>query len=166
MTTQTTASASFRNAHRAFTLLEILVVLAIIGMLVGLAVGNLDKIFGNAKITTAKTFVTSSLKLPLASYKLAMNDYPSTAEGLLALAQAPAGNPNVASWSGPYIETAALNDPWGRPYQYAYPSTHTATAGTAADGSATVIVAKPYDIWSFGPDMIDGTADDIGNWMQ
>ncbi len=165
MTTQT--SNSFRNARRAFTLLEILVVLAIIGMLVGLAVGNLDKIFGNAKVTTAKTFVNSSLKLPLASYKLAMNDYPSTAEGLFALAQAPAGNANSASWTGPYVETAALNDPWGHAYQYAYPSTRgTAAAGTSAEVTTTTAVAKPYDIWSWGPDGIDGTADDIGNWMQ
>jgi general secretion pathway protein G len=165
MTTQPLASASFRNARRAFTLLEILVVLAIIGMLVGLAVSNLDKIFGNAKITTAKTFVQVTLKLPLATYKLAMTDYPSSTEGLLALAQAPAGNANSASWGGPYVDTIALNDPWGHPYQYAYPSTRGAATGTTTDTGA-VTVAKPYDLWSWGPDGIDGTADDIGNWMQ
>ncbi len=159
----TPSSPSVRNARRAFTLLEILVVLAIIGMLVGLAVSNLDKIFGNAKVSTAQTFVRDTLKLPLGVYKADMGDYPSTAEGLVALAQAPSGNANAVSWKGPYVDNAQFTDPWGKPYQYAYPPTHTPPT-TSSTGA--IIIAKPYDIWSFGPDGLEGTADDIGNWMQ
>jgi general secretion pathway protein G len=54
------------------------------------------------------------------------------------------------SWHGPYGEGSKPPvDPWGEPYQYAYPGTHN-------KGS--------YDLWSKGPDHTSGTDDDIGNW--
>ena len=71
--------------RRGFTLLEIMIALAILGLLVGLAVTNLGTIFGNAQGTTAKLFVSESIKLPLSSYRIAMGDYPSTSDGLQAL---------------------------------------------------------------------------------
>ena len=75
-----------RGLIRAFTLLEILVVLAIIGLLAGLAITNVDKIFGGAQVSTVEIFVKESMKTALVSYRLHMGDYPSTSEGLQALA--------------------------------------------------------------------------------
>lgn len=134
--------------RRGFTLLEILVVLAIIGLLVGLAVTNTDKIFGGAQGSTAQMFVQTSMKTPLTSYRMSVGNYPTTAEGLQALVTAPAGKAD--RWTGPYIEGGKIPlDPWGNPYQYAYPGTRNKDS---------------YDLWSRGRDGQDGTGDDIGNW--
>jgi general secretion pathway protein G len=137
-----------RRAAGAFTLLEILIALAILGLLVGLAVTNLDKIFGNSQESVAKVFVQESIKIPLNTYRINMGSFPSTAEGLQALVTPPTSNAD--NWRGPYLADGKLpNDPWGEPYQYAYPGTHNKTG---------------YDIWSKGPDKQSGTGDDIGNW--
>lgn len=131
-----------------FTLLEILVVLAIIGLLAGLAISNVDKIFGGAQRDTTALQVRESMKTPLVSYKIHMGDFPSTSEGLQALVTPPANR--AERWNGPYLNPPKVPvDHWGEPLQYAYPGTHN-------KGS--------YDLWSKGPDRQTGTADDIGNW--
>lgn len=136
--------------RRAFTLLEILVVLAIIGLLVGLVVSNTDKIFGQSQEAVAKIFVRDSLKTPLVRYRIDIGDYPSTNEGLAALITAPT---NVADkWRGPYLDVTGGKlplDPWGQPYEYRYP-------GVKNVGG--------YDLFSKGVDHTADTADDIGNW--
>ncbi len=135
-------------SRRAFTLLEILVVLAIIGLVAGLAIGKIGGIFDGAKMDASRLFVQTSMKTPLTTYKIHMGDFPSTGDGLAALVTPPANHAD--SWHGPYIEGSKVPvDPWGEPYQYAYPGTHN-------KGS--------YDIWSKGPDKQSGTEDDIGNW--
>lgn len=137
-------------AYRAFTLLEILVVLAIIGLLVGLAVTRVDGILGTNSVKVTQMFVNTSMKTPLTAYRLDMGDYPTTAEGLQALLVAPANKAD--RWGGPYIEAKGGKlplDAWQEPYQYRYP-------GVKNKGG--------YDLWSKGIDHVDGTADDIGNW--
>jgi general secretion pathway protein G len=135
-------------AKKAFTLMEILVALAILGMLVAIAVTNVGKIFGGAQTSTAKLFINESLKGPLTTYRIQVGDYPSTAEGLQALIVSPADKTD--RWHGPYVEGNKLPaDPWGHEYKYAYPGTHNKDS---------------YDLWSTGPNGIDGDADDIGNW--
>ena len=131
-----------------FTLLEILVVLAIIGLLAGLAITNVDKIFGGAQQTTTQLQVRDGMKTVLISYKIHMGDFPTTSEGLQALLAPPANRAD--RWHGPYLEPAKLpTDHWGEPLQYQYPGTRNKTS---------------YDLWSKGPDKQSGTADDIGNW--
>ncbi len=134
--------------NRGFTLMEILVVLAILGLLAGLAISKLGNIHENAKIDATGLFVNNTIKVPLFSYKMNMGDYPSTQDGLQALVTPPSNKAD--RWRGPYVEGSKIPlDPWGETYHYAYPGTHN------KDG---------YDIWSSGPDHQSGTADDIGNW--
>lgn len=142
--------ASVRRARRAFTLLEILIVLAIIGLLVGLGVKNADKILGGSQASVAGIFVNDTMKTSLVRYKIDLGDYPSTAEGLDALVAAPSGKAD--RWKGPYIEAKGGKlplDPWGELYQYRFP-------GTQNKGG--------YDLFSKGPDKAEGSEDDIGNW--
>lgn len=152
MLTPSLASQSRRSRSvraRGFTLLEILVVLAILGLLVGLAVSNTDKIFGQSQETVARIFVRDSLKSSLVQYRIHNGDYPSTAEGLIALIAAPSGRDR---WNGPYVEVSGGKlplDPWGEEYGYRYP-------GTQNKGG--------FDLFSKGADKTAGTADDIGNW--
>ncbi len=137
-------------SRRGFTLLEILVVLAIIGLLVGLAVKNVDKIFGDSQASIARIFVNDSIKTSLVRYRIDLGDFPSTAEGLDSLVTAPSSR--AERWKGPYIDAKGGKlplDPWGESYVYRYP-------GTQNKGS--------YDIFSKGPDKAEGTADDVGNW--
>jgi len=139
---------AFQRTDEAFTLLEILVVLAIIGMLVGLAVTNVGNIFSSSQKDITKLFVNQSMQAPLTVYKMHMGDYPTTAEGLQALITPPANKAD--RWRGPYLQENKLpTDPWGEPYQYRYPG---------------VKNKDRYDLWSKGPDKTDGTEDDIGNW--
>lgn len=124
--------------------------LAIIGLLAGLAVSNSDKIFGSSQAAVAKIFVRDSLKTSLVRYRVDMGDFPSTAEGIQALLTAPASK--AGRWQGPYADTTGNRlptDPWGEPYQYRFP-------GTKNPGS--------YDLFSKGPDKVEGTEDDLGNW--
>jgi len=140
-----------RNSlRRGFTLLEILVVIAIIGLLAGITIANVGGLFGSSQTSIAKIFVTQSIKTSLLSYRLQMGDYPSTEEGLQALFTAPPGKAD--RWHGPYVAEGTkypILDPWTEPYQYRYPGVHNKGG---------------YDIWSKGPDKQDGTDDDIGNW--
>jgi general secretion pathway protein G len=138
------------SSPSAFTLLEILVVLALLGLLVGLVVTNTDKIFGQGQEAVARIFVRDTLKTPLTRYRMDLGDYPSTEEGLQALLAAPAAR--AGAWRGPYLEAPGGRlpvDPWGEPYQYRYP-------GAKNAGS--------YDVFSKGPDKAADTADDVGNW--
>lgn len=135
---------------RGFTLMEILVVLAILGLLAGLAITKLGGTYDNAKKDTASLFVNTSIKVPLMSYKMDVKNFPSTEEGLQALITPPANKAD--RWRGPYLDPAKIPlDPWGEPYHYAYPGAHN------KDG---------YDIWSAGPDGQSGNDDDIGNWEK
>jgi len=95
----------------------------------------------------AETFVNEVLETPLLSYRQNTGSFPPTWPGLLSLVRRPDG---VTDWNGPYLITREIPlDPWGAAYHYRFPGIHNPTG---------------YDCWSSGPDKIDGTADDIGNW--
>lgn len=138
------------RVRRGFTLVEILLAIAIVGMLVGLAVSRIDSIFGQSQEQIARLFVGDSMKTAMLRYRMDLGDYPNSAEGLKALVVAP--EDKVDRWKGPYIEAKGgelPRDPWGEPYQYRCPGAHN------ADG---------YDLYSKGRDRAAETADDIGNW--
>jgi general secretion pathway protein G len=145
--TQTTFSTSRRSG---FSLIEILIVIALIAILVTVTIGNLDNVFGGQQENVADIFVKQTAKIGLTPYKLDVGNFPSTEEGLQALIRAPAGK--EARWKGPYLEEMPL-DPWKQPYQYRYP------------GAKNINGAKGYDVWSLGADGTE-SADDIGNWKK
>ena len=135
--------------RRGFTLLEILVVIAIIGLLIGVLIKNVEGGFDAGRRSTAKIFVGSTLQGCLVRYQIDMGDKPSTAEGLEALVSPPAGKAD--KWKGPYIDGGKIPlDPWSRPYVYRYP-------GVKNKGG--------YDVFSKGP-LEEDDKDDIGNWGE
>ena len=150
-TTPTSPRRRPQHQRRAgFTLMEVLLVLVILVALATLAVTAYGPIQRNAFIKNAKLMI-ATLEGNLDRYRLDMSEYPSTAQGLDALWAAPSDLRNAENWSGPYLKKRVPLDPWDNQYQYQYPGTH--------DNLLP-------DIWSFGPDGIDGTDDDIGNWME
>ncbi len=97
-----------------FSLIELLVVLVILGMLGGLVGPRLFDRVDVSKVDTALSQVRM-LKAAMGTYRLDVGRYPTTEEGLAALAYKPA---TAKSWRGPYVEDEIPNDPWGNPYVY------------------------------------------------
>jgi general secretion pathway protein G len=133
----------------AFTLIEILVVVAILGILAAIVVPRVMDRPDEAKRVAAKADVAAivqSLKL----YRLDNGFYPTTDQGLLALVQRPASNPVPGNWKqGGYLERLP-KDPWGSDYQYLNPG-----------------VKGEIDVFSLGADRArggEGSGADIGNW--
>lgn len=100
-----------------FTLLELLVVVAIIGLLVGYVAPRYFGQVGKSEVTTAKAQI-DALDKALDQYRLDTGHYPATELGLGALVQRP---PNEPKWNGPYLKKAVPLDPWGKPYLYKTP---------------------------------------------
>ena len=100
-----------------FTLLELLVVLAIIGLLGALVGPRLFERLEGSKVTTAQTQVRM-LKTSLDTMRLDIGRYPTAEEGLDLLVRAPSEPSLRARWHGPYLEGEVPLDPWGNPYQY------------------------------------------------
>jgi general secretion pathway protein G len=136
-----------RGGEAGFTLLELLVVLAILGLLAAIVGPQVIKYLGSSRSETARVQVrniASSLQL----YRLDVGRYPTKEEGLSALVRQPSG---VATWNGPYLpDSSAITDPWGKPYQFDEPGKH-----------------GEVDVFSLGSDAApggSGEAKDVGNW--
>lgn len=110
-----------------------LVVLAILGMLIGLVAPAVMRQFGSAKEKIATQSV-ERLATVLDMYKLDVGVYPTTDQGLRALITQPQGVPH---WNGPYLKGDKLpEDPWGRPFVYRSPSDRS---------------GHEFDLYSLGP---------------
>jgi general secretion pathway protein G len=123
-----------RARNAGFTLVELLVVMVILGMLASLVLPNF---FGQAEKAREKTALVqiSTLSAALDAFALDVGRYPTSAEGLDALVDAPAG---VEQWDGPYLKKHVPKDPWGNPYEYKAPqsSSDYAIISSGADGRA------------------------------
>jgi general secretion pathway protein G len=135
-----------RRAEAGFTLVEMLVVIAIIGLIMGLVGPRVLSYLGESKVKAAKLQI-ESFASSLDLFYLDVGRYPTGGEGLTALTERPG---NTAVWSGPYLKTDSVPlDPWGHAYIYRAPAEH-----------------GPFEIVSFGSDGQEGgtgTAADISN---
>lgn len=131
--------------RRGFTLLEVLLVVGILVALAGLVVTQLIGTQEGAEIDNAKIQV-GSFEQTFQTYRTHMGSFPATEQGFSALINDP---DQTGKWRGPYIKETDLNDPWGNPYNYQYPSRKQNS--------------RLPDIWSNGPDGVSGTVDDITN---
>jgi general secretion pathway protein G len=104
---------------RGFTLLELLVVVAIIGLLVAYVGPRYVAQIGKSETATAKAQIESFAKA-LDTYRLDTGHYPSTTQGLAALRDRPVGE---VKWNGPYLQKDVPLDPWGKAYIYRTPGT-------------------------------------------
>ncbi|MBF0512189.1 MAG: type II secretion system major pseudopilin GspG [Candidatus Omnitrophica bacterium] len=131
----------------AFTLVEIMLVVIIIGALAAMIIPRLSGRGEEAKTKVAKSDIDANLATALKLYELDNGSFPTSAQGLAALRLKPSLSPIPQNWNGPYIEKEPL-DPWGRPYVYVSPGEH----------------RQDYDLSSRGK---DGTLDkgEISNWQ-
>lgn len=108
----------FKAGTGGFTLVELLVVLAILTLLAGIVGPRVLGQLGGAKSKTAGVQI-ADIDKALEIFKLDVGRFPTTEEGLEALVKRPA---TVSSgWAGPYLKGTLPNDPWGRPYRYQGP---------------------------------------------
>ena len=134
---------------RGFTLIEIVIAVAILAVLAAVVMPRVIGRVDEARVARAKSDV-QALSTALNLYKLDNFNYPSTEQGLDALVAQPGGQPEARNWKqGGYIERLPT-DPWGNDYQYLSPGQR----GT-------------IDVWSLGADGQlggEGPDADVGNW--
>ena len=138
--------------NQGFTLIEILVVVAIIGILMTTIATTFLGRADRAKYDLAGSQVTQ-LEAALEMYKIDNGRYPTQDQGLAALVTKPTGEPVPRRWL-PYAKAKQIKDPWRNPFQYRVPGEHN---------------PHSFDIWSFGSDGKsggEGVDADIGNWHE
>lgn len=140
---------ALKDREAGLSLIEIMVVMVIIGLLATIIVINVLPTQNRAMLEKARADV-GQLENAVEMYRLTMNRYPATEEGLEALVTPP----DDASEARRFPEGGFINrlpeDPWGNDYQYLYPGEH-----------------GRFDVWSWGADGRsggEGEDADIGNW--
>ncbi len=142
----TMTKSLYSRDRKGFTLIELLVVMVIVGLLAALVGPRLFPKLGKGKQAAAKAQI-ELLGQALDQMRLDIGRYPTTQEGLSALATNPGG---IQNWDGPYLKKALPNDPWGKPYHYQFPGNHT-----------------EYDLFSYGRDGApggEGEDKDVNSW--
>lgn len=133
----------------AFTLLEVLMVIVILGVLAALIVPQ----FGGTRdkaMVDATTIQVKGLDNDLERFKMHCGRFPTTDEGLAALLEKPDDEEIAEKWGGPYLK-AAPKDAWSQDLIYECPGQYNENG---------------YDLSSKGPDKQEGTDDDITNWEK
>ena len=126
-------SMNARKRISGFTLVELLVVLAILGMLAALVGPQVLNQLGGAKSKSA-TIQIRDFEQALELYKLDVGRFPRSGEGLEALVRQPSG---AKGWNGPYLKKDELPmDPWGNPYEYRVSGSRIEIISYGADGRA------------------------------
>jgi general secretion pathway protein G len=139
--------STLTHDRAAFTLLEIMLVVCIIGLLIGMAVRYAPGKLNEARRVRVQTDL-QGLKTNLMMYQAANGFYPTTEQGLKALVQMPTTDPKPRNWH--QLDETVPHDPWDQEYFYRFPGKHN---------------PKEYDIFSAGPDRSPDTEEDnIGNW--
>jgi len=138
-----------RRRIRAFTLIEVMVVIAILAVLAALIVPKVMSRPDEARVVAARQDIASLLQA-LKLYRLDNLRYPTTEQGLAALVTRPSLAPVPPNWKpGGYLERLP-RDPWGNPYQYLSPG-----------------LRGEVDVFSFGADGVaggEGFDADVGSW--
>jgi general secretion pathway protein G len=143
----------YRNpavTQSGFTLIEMMVVVAIIGILAALLVPKLMSRPDEARNIAARQDI-ATLKQALDLYRLDNGRYPTTGQGLSALVKKPTIAPVPRNWKGGGYLEKLPSDPWGNPYQYLNPGVH-----------------GEIDIFSYGSQGPDGSGDSrtiVGSWQ-
>ena len=141
------------DRRAGFTLMEMMVVLAIIGTLAMLVGPSILRNVGDANVTAAKSQI-ETFAVALDAYRLDTGTYPTTDEGLSALRVQPITGTARLGWRGPYLRKTVPLDPWGRPYVYTAPGVHNPDS---------------YDLYTLGKDGLpggDGENADITSWGE
>ena len=120
-----------RRRRKAFTLIEILIVITIIALMASLVAPKLFSKLESSKQKVAKTQI-HLIENALDAFRLDVGRYPTTEEGLKVLWENPG---NIKGWDGPYLPKPVKEDPWGHPYVYKCPGKH-----------------GKYDLYSLGAD--------------
>jgi general secretion pathway protein G len=135
------------RSQSGFTLIELMVVIVILGILAAIAVPRIMSKPDEARVQAARAEIAQLLQA-LDLYRLDNQRYPTTEQGLGALAARPSAEPVPPNWKA-YLKQTPV-DPWGRPYQYLAPG-----------------VRGEIDVFSLGADGQpggEGVNADIGNW--
>jgi general secretion pathway protein G len=140
---------------RGFTLLEMVAVVAIIGLLMTLVGTQIAEQLDRTRVQTSKAKI-SQVGQALEMYRLDSGRYPTTEQGLQALLTKPTTNPEPRRYlPGGYLKSRNnIEDSWGNRLQYASPGTQN---------------TRSFDIWSLGGDGIPGGEEsrgDFGNWDE
>jgi len=137
------------GARRAFTLIEVMIVVILLSLLAGFVSTNVVRHLKTSRLRIAEAMVRSTLSQMLHQFYVDNGFYPTTDQGLQALVEKPATGPEPTGYGEEGYADEIPADPWGMPYQYACPGTRN---------------PRRFDLWSAGPDGRSGADDDIGNW--
>lgn len=136
-----------------FTLIEMLVIIAIIAVLAAVVAPEVFRNVADANTSAARQQI-ELLGTALDSYRLDNHAYPTTEQGLAALRTEPVSGTRPPRWRGPYLRRGVPDDPWGRPYVYIAPGLHN---------------PEGYDLSSLGRDGReggDGEDADVTSWSE